>query len=274
MFMRAAHVLVFDSGVGGLSVTAELHKLMPGLKITYVADDEFRPYGNKSEAQLKARLPELLETLAIMLNPDIVIIACNTASTTALHDIRAALTVPVIGVVPAIKPAAKLSKTKSIAVLGTPGTVKRGYVDDLIARFASDCTVNLVGSTKLVNMAEQKLSGGTVNMDTLKHEIDLIFKPHHIDAPNKTKVDVVVLACTHFPLLSAEFKRAAPYKISWVDSGTAIAQRTQRLLERTSGIENNPNPYNIAFLIGPQTCATRRKAFATFGFDSVIALKP
>ena len=103
-----AHVLVFDSGVGGLSVVSELRSLMPDIYITYVADDEFRPYGNRTEAQLKARLPGLLKTLSLAAKPGAIVIACNTASTTALTEIRAALDIPVIGVVPAIKPAAQL----------------------------------------------------------------------------------------------------------------------------------------------------------------------
>ncbi len=291
------HVLIFDSGVGGLSVVAELRKLMPDMYMTYVADDEFRPYGEKTETQLKSRLPGLLKTLVMTTKPDAVVIACNTASTTALDEIRAALDVPVIGVVPAIKPAARMSKTKFIAVLGTPGTVKRAYVDDLIADFAHDCDITLVGSTKLVDMAERKLAGGQVDMDIVKDEIALIFAQLHKDTPHKdisnkedgsnkedaqdkAKIDVVVLACTHFPLLIAELERAAPHKVTWVDSGTAIARRTQLLLERArplkcaekNKLENLQQ--NTALLVGPEVSAARRKAFAAFGFERVIALKP
>ena len=273
MINNAANILVFDSGVGGLSVVAELRKLMPDVHITYVADDEFRPYGDKSEAQLKARLPELLKTLVTMTEPDVVVIACNTASTTALSEIRAALDIPVIGVVPAIKPAAEQTKTKSIAVLGTPGTVKGDYVDDLIAGFASDCAVTLVGSSGLVDMAERKLAGAQIDIDALRNEISLVFERAPNSAPNRPKVDVVVLACTHFPLLVAELERAAPYKVAWIDSGAAIAQRTQLLLE-PAGFLNNKEQSNTAFLIGPETRAARRNTFATFGFDRVVSLKP
>ena len=275
-----AHVLVFDSGVGGLSVVAELRALMPDVYITYVADDEFRPYGEKTEAQLKSRLPALLKTLVMTTKPDAVVIACNTASTTALGEIRDVLDIPVIGVVPAIKPAAQMSKTKAIAVLGTPGTVKRAYVDDLIADFASDCAITLVGSTGLVEMAERKLAGGRVDIGALKDEITLIFAPPPEDAPNKAKVDVVVLACTHFPLLVAELERAAPHKVKWIDSGAAIARRTQLLLGRANAVNRTEkngveNPqHNTALLVGPEVSSARRKAFAAFGFERVIALKP
>ena len=149
------HVLVFDSGVGGLSVVAEIRKRQPDLFLSYIADDEFRPYGNKSEAALQARLPGLLKTLCLMLDPDAVVIACNTASTTALQHIRDKLSIPVIGVVPAIKPAAETSRMGTIGVLGTPGTIRRRYVNDLILDFASDCEVVLQGSTRLVEQAER-----------------------------------------------------------------------------------------------------------------------
>jgi len=265
-----SHVLVFDSGVGGLSVVAELRKLMPDLYMTYVADDAFRPYGEKTEAQLRTRLPGLLKTLVLTVNPDIVVIACNTASTTALTEIRRALDIPVIGVVPAVKPAAQMSQSKSISVLGTPGTVRRKYVDKLIKEFSNNCQVVLHGSTVLVNLAEQKLSGMKIDPHVIKAEVQPMFM-----AEGGDKIDVVVLACTHFPLLIDELKSAAPKNVTWVDSGAAIAKRTQSVLERLSP---NPTPNNpqTALLIGNHNNAgirsERRKMFAEFGFDKTVVL--
>ena len=152
------HILLMDSGVGGLSVSAEIRRRLPDAAQSYLADDAFRPYGDKTEAQIRARLPGLLVPVVEMLRPDAVVIACNTASTTALPFVRAALDVPVVGVVPAIKPAAALSRTKTIAVLGTPGTVRRSYVDALIDQFADGCHVRLKGSVALV--AEARLDAG------------------------------------------------------------------------------------------------------------------
>jgi len=145
-----AHILIFDSGIGGLSVSEHIRRHCPGACLTYVADDAFRPYGNKTEAQLNTRLPELLGILDIMCAPDVIVIACNTASTTALPGIRAAVRAPVVGVVPAIKPAAQQSQTGVIAVLGTPETVARDYVGALIDAFAGGKEVILQGSTALV----------------------------------------------------------------------------------------------------------------------------
>ncbi len=263
-----AHALIFDSGVGGLSVVREIRDRLPRLKLTYVADDAFRPYGDKSPAQLRARLPELLSILVDMVKPDIVVIACNTASTTALASIRSALNVPVIGVVPAIKPAAQMSKTKTIAVLGTPGTVKRRYVDDLIKDFAKGCEVKLHGSVNLVQMAEDKLADGSVSSARLKAEIAPLF-----EGKGGADIDIVVLACTHFPLLAEELSANGPASIKWIDSGEAIARRVDTVLDAqglcTQAVTQSPD---IALLVGPKTDNRRIQAFKAFGFEHVIGL--
>jgi len=260
--------LIFDSGVGGLSVAAEIRQRLPALAMDYVADDEFRPYGEKTAAQLKARLPGLLSVLCDMLQPDIVVIACNTASTTALDDIRRALFVPVVGVVPAIKPAALATRTGTIAVLGTPGTVAREYVDDLITNFAAGKHVLLQGSVNLVDMAEDKLAGRAVEPQRIKAELAPLFS-----GKDGADIDAVVLACTHFPLLKDELKAAVTQSVNWIDSGEAIARRVQSLLAKITPRAGQPYA-DTAFLIGPQTNPERSAAFAQFGFIKVVALKP
>lgn len=263
--------LIFDSGVGGLSVVAEIRKRLPRLKLTYAADDMFRPYGDKTERQLKARLPRLLWELVETTQADLVVIACNTASTTALAEIRAVLDVPVIGVVPAIKPAAQISQTKTIAVLGTPGTVKRRYVDQLIDDFAEDCQVVLQGSVNLVDMAEQKLAGEAVDRAWVKAELMPMFA-----GQAGADIDVVVLACTHFPLLREELKASVTQSVKWIDSGAAIAKRVEDVLD-ARGIslsQSGDVGGDTALLMGPETSPTRRKAFAKFGFEHIVALMP
>lgn len=261
------HALIFDSGVGGLSVAAEIRKLLPELKMTYVADDMFRPYGEKTEAQLKARLPRLLWELTEAVVPDLVVIACNTASTTALSEIRAALDIPVIGVVPAIKPAAKMSKTKTIAVLGTPGTVKRQYVDGLIQDFASDCHVILKGSVNLVDIAEKKLSGAPVDLDWIRTEIAPMFAGR-----KGADIDAVVLACTHFPLLRDELRASVTQSVHWIDSGSAIAKRVEDVLKSITPLQPSRLGPDIALLVGPSSSPARAKTFADFGFKRVVGL--
>lgn len=265
-----AHALIFDSGVGGLSVSREIRTLLPGLRQSYVADDVFRPYGEKTEAELRARLPELLATLSIMLRPDVIVIACNTASTTALPAIRAAVSVPVIGVVPAIKPAAAASRTRSIAVLGTPGTVERRYVDDLIRDFADGCHVTLQGSVNLVDMAEAKLAGEAVDPALIKAELAPMFA-----GQNGANIDAVVLACTHFPLLRDDLKAVVTQSVQWIDSGAAIARRVRDVL-RGNGvtIRMGYNHADTAFFIGPKPERARAQTFADFGFARCVGLMP
>ena len=264
-----ATALIFDSGVGGLSVVAEIRKRMPDLRLTYAADDIFRPYGNKSEAQLKARLPRLLWELSEASQADIAVIACNTASTTALTEIRAALDIPVIGVVPAIKPAAAITKTKTIAVLGTPGTVQRQYVDALIDDFADGCRVLLQGSVNLVDMAEEKLEGKPVELSWIKAELTPLFSGRH-----GADIDAVVLACTHFPLLREELKASVTQSVQWIDSGAAIAKRVEDIVSGLGAIKMPHAGPDTALLIGPPTSAARRRTFADFGFTRVAALMP
>jgi glutamate racemase len=263
------HALVFDSGIGGLSVVRELRALMPDLHLSYTADDAFRPYGSKSEAQLKTRLPALLHTLVLMLHPDVLVVACNTASTAALDEIRARVRIPVIGVVPAIKPAATSSTSKTIAVLGTPGTVARKYVGNLIRTHAKDCQVVLHGSTQLVGQAENKMAGRGVDADILRAELAPMLDGEHGD-----KIDRIVLACTHFPILLDHLRPLVPPHIKWVDSGHAIAQRTQHVLSQlgTPHTESVMSGPQIAFLIGGKPNKARAKMFASFGFSRTVCL--
>lgn len=258
--------MVFDSGVGGLSVVEEIRQLLPELALDYVADDVFRPYGEKSANALIERLPGLIATLTIMLEPDCIIIACNTASVTALASIRAAVDVPVIGVVPAIKPAAQKSQTKTIGVLGTPGTVRRKYVDTLIDKFASDCRVILQGSVNFVDFAERKLAGETLSIQKIRQEIAPMFSGR-----DGVDIDAVVLACTHFPLLKDELRQAVRQSVQWIDSGAAIAKRVRAVLEDQEPVTRNVRD-NLAFLIGPAAHPKRVKAFKDYGFQKTISL--
>lgn len=216
-------ILVFDSGVGGLSILQEIQHHLPQHRYYYACDNGAFPYGTKSESELIDRVDKVLKALIDTLNPAIVVIACNTASTVALPKIRAHFTKPVVGVVPAIKPAAALSKTRVIGLLGTTGTVNRPYTQWLIDEFAPDATIIRVGTTELVEIAELKLRGISPSNNRLRAIIAPIF-----DDP---LCDTLILACTHFPLLQQELEAAAPRHIQWVDSGNAIARRVASLAE-------------------------------------------
>ncbi|WP_066798650.1 glutamate racemase [Sphingomonas soli] len=217
-------ILFFDSGVGGLSVLAPTAALLPRAPIVYVADSAGFPYGTRSEGEIAARVPALLGRLAERYDPRLIVIACNTASTIALQHVRAALDIPIVGTVPAIKPAAALSQTRVIGVLGTEATVRQPYVDDLTARFAADCTVLRHGSAELVELAERALGGESPSPDRLRAVLDGLFAQ-----PSGDRLDVIVNACTHFPLLEGELAAAAPHTVRFVDGGPGIARRVAYL---------------------------------------------
>jgi glutamate racemase len=217
---RDAPILFFDSGVGGLSVVSAARKLLPTAPFIYAADSAGFPYGTKTEADIAARVPALLGRLVERYRPRLVVIACNTASTIALSVVRAALDVPVVGTVPAIKPAALTSRSRVIGVLGTDATVRQPYVDRLSAEFAADCIVIRYGSAELVALAEEKLRGDEIDPATVARAVGGLFSQENGD-----RIDTVVLACTHFPLLANELLAAAPHPVSFVDGSAGIARR-------------------------------------------------
>lgn len=221
-------ILFFDSGVGGLSIVDPARAALPDAPFVYAADSAGFPYGTKSEAEIAARVPVLLGRLAERYRPRLIVIACNTASTIALPVVRGALDLPVVGTVPAIKPAALLSVTRTIGVLGTEATVRQAYVDDLAARFAGDCTVLRYGSAALVEMAEAKLHGRAVAPERYAAVLDGLFSQ-----AGGERIDVIVNACTHFPLVEVELAKAAP-GVRFVDGGPGIARRIVHLMQGES----------------------------------------
>lgn len=259
----AAPLLFFDSGVGGLSVLGPTRALLPTAPIVYAADSAGFPYGLKSESEIAARVPALLGRLVERFKPRLVVIACNTASTIALDVVRAALDVPVVGTVPAIKPAAELSRTRVIGVLGTEATVRQPYVDDLARRFAADCTVLRHGSAVLVALAEAKLAGESVSLDAVRKAVMPL-----IEQPGGERMDVMVLACTHFPLLAEELKANFP-NIALVDGGAGIARR---VLYLTKGQlwPTKTSPNLAIFTSQPPDSLVA--ALRSFGIDEVRTL--
>lgn len=216
-----SRILLFDSGVGGLSIYHELKKQLPDSEYHYYADHDAAPYGNKDDEWLNHRLIHTLDSLNQTIDPDIIVIACNTASTLSLSKLRAKITTPIIGVVPAIKTAAQYKTDLPIGLLATPATVKREYTDTLINTFVDNQVTIKVGSTELVAMAEKKLNGSKVDLS----ELEAIVQPFI-----SSNCRHVVLGCTHFPLLRAELEQIAP-SICWIDSGAAIAKRALSLAD-------------------------------------------
>jgi glutamate racemase len=217
-------ILVFDSGLGGLTVYREIAAARPHADFLYVADDAAFPYGAMDEPALVARVVDLIGELIAAQAPDLVVIACNTASTIALPELRKRFSLPFVGTVPAIKPACADSVTKRVSVLGTEATVAREYTRALIRDYAGDCRVTLVGSNKLAAYAEAELAGAPVSDAALYAEIAPCFRD------DGERTDTVVLACTHYPLLIDRLQRLAPWPVAFLDPAPAIARRVGDLL--------------------------------------------
>jgi glutamate racemase len=258
-------ILVFDSGFGGLSVLKEVVRVRPDADYVYVADNAAFPYGNLSEPQLVSRVIELFERLIAEYLPDLAVIACNTASTVVLPHLRGNFSLPFVGTVPAIKPAASQSKSRVISVLGTPGTVTREYTHDLIAQFAEGCDVTLIGARQLASIAEAKLRGEQVSEQDILVEI----KPAFVEKDGK-RTDQIVLACTHYPLLLDELHKLSPWPVNFVDPAPAIARRVVALIGPK---ENDEEGGKIAVFTGqtPQGL-TERKMLEQFGLSQFFSM--
>jgi glutamate racemase len=219
--MIRPRVLVFDSGFGGLSIAACLRRHLPGVDLVYVADTAFFPYGAQSSETVIGRSMKLVIEPPRFAHVDLIVVACNTASTVVLPHMRERASAPVVGVVPAIKPAARLTKNQRIGILATPATVRRPYTEALIREFAADCEVTCVGSPELVAWAEGKVLGNAVPLEKLRDTLSPLAE---------AGVDTIVLGCTHYPLLIDELREVLPEVTHWVDSGDAIAKRVAFLL--------------------------------------------
>lgn len=228
-------VLVFDSGLGGLTVLREIEKARPDLPLSYMADDAAFPIGRMAEDALKTRVVGVLEHFMAKLAPRMVVIACNTASTLVLPVLRQKFSIPFVGTVPAIKPACAQSRTKRVSVLATPGTVKRDYTRALIQEFAHDCKVTLVGAEHLASMAELSMRGETVDEGEIAREIAPCFV-----SEDGAVTDTVVLACTHYPLILDRLRRASPWPVTFIDPAPAIARRVSELSGTPGERANEP----------------------------------
>jgi glutamate racemase len=252
-----APILMFDSGIGGLTVLREARVLMPDRRFVYVADDAGFPYGAWEEPALRGRIIELFGELLERFRPQISVIACNTASTLAIEALREAYPGhPFVGTVPAIKPAAERTWSGLVSVLATPGTVKRQYTRDLIRQWASKCHVRLVGSDRLASLAERYMRDGFVDEESVRAEI----APCFVEQDGR-RTDIVVLACTHYPFLVNRMRKTAPWPVDWLDPAEAIARRALSLLgepRRGGEAALDSAPDLALFTSGAPDTATRR----------------
>ena len=232
----AAPLLMFDSGVGGLSVLAEVRKLLPDAPVIYAADLAGLPYGTKSEAEVAARVCGLLGRMAERFRPRLICVACNTASTIALAMVRDVLEVPIVGTVPAIKPAAERTKTGVIGLLGTAATIRQGYVDRLEAEFAGGKRLLRYAAPELVEAAEALLRGQSIDPAVFARAAQGLRSQ-----PGGGEIDTVVLACTHFPLVQAQLAEAFGPGVSFVDGAAGIARRVTWLTRDQAFARDRPD---------------------------------
>lgn len=260
-------ILFFDSGVGGLSVLKAAQAALPQAPIVYAADFAGLPYGTKTEIQITARVAGLLGRLVERYQPRLVTIACNTACTIALNEVRAALDLPIVGTVPAIKPASEQTKTGVIGLLGTAATVRQHYVDQLQQEFAADMTLLRYAAPELVQAAEAKLRGEMVAASVYEGAIAALR-----NQPGGEKLDVIVLGCTHFPLVEQELAQAAGGGMTFVDGAAGIARRIGVVTEGQAWPDNPPE----GIFVSTSTLADAepyRPALATYGLTQIEAMR-
>jgi glutamate racemase len=263
-------ILLFDSGLGGLTVFREVKAARPDARLRYVADDAFFPYGAHGEAELVGRVVPLMGTLIDQYRPTLVVIACNTASTLVLPHLRERYEVPFVGTVPAIKPACAASQTKRVSVLGTEGTVSREYTRALIRDFRNGADVTLVGSAKLAAIAEAELRGDATNDAAIAQEIAQEIAPCFVDQDGR-RTDTVVLACTHFPLLLSRLERLAPWPVRFIDPAPAIARRVLELIGPPAAAAGTSTTMSaeITFTSGKPPSEALKATLARFGLVSI-----
>jgi glutamate racemase len=264
--MTDPRILLFDSGMGGLTVARAMRAELPAAELIYAADNAAFPYGGWDEPILVSRIVEVVGALIARVKPDLVVIACNTASTLALAALRQKYQIPFVGTVPAIKPAAAQTKSGMIGVLATPGTAQREYTRALIDTYAYHCRVFLHGAKRLAEIAEAKLRGQRFDPEEVRAEIAPVFRKRE-----GKLTDVVVLACTHYPLLLDELTNAAPWPVTFIDPAPAIARRAAEVLKSqfsaSTGMANGLDGGTVFFTSPRGRNSESLAAYGLMGFD-------
>lgn len=265
--MKTQPILFFDSGIGGLTVMRAAKLKLPEYQFIYIADDAYFPYGEKCAKELKEHILHLFQKLIIRFNPSMCVIACNTASTLILEDLRQEFpNCLFVGTVPAIKLAAQNTRSGLISVLATPGTVKRDYTKKLINSFAQNCEVTLVGAENLAAISENYMRTNNINLELLKTEIAPVF-----NTENNKYTDIVVLACTHYPFLINQMRNVAKWPVDWLDPSEAIANRIKNLLEKNQIIsEFNNEKIDIAYFTSNNVDFLTKRLLQAFGLTLLL----
>ncbi|MCE2577474.1 glutamate racemase [Gluconacetobacter entanii] len=257
-------ILAFDSGIGGLGIVRCLRQDIPGACIDYLADTAVFPYGEQADDFLVARIVTLVGQAIARLRPDLVVIACNTASTLALGELRARHDVPFVGCVPPIKWAADLTQSRTIGLLATRATLTRSYLHDLRNRFAPDCTLVTYGARNLADLSELAFRGQQIPDQAISAEMAGLFSQ-----PGGDAIDVVGLGCTHYTFLLDHFRRLGRPGLNWIDPAQAVSRQAARLAHRIGNITAKQQETGQAFFtalpedIGAVLPGLRRMGYET-----------
>ena len=219
---------IFDSGIGGTSIWREIHHLLPLEKTIYLADSKNAPYGQKSKEEI-INLCLKNTDLLLKMNCKLIVVACNTATTNAIKELRAKYTIPFIGIEPAIKPAALNSKTQKIGILATQGTLISELFNKTAEQFQTTKIIEQVGHGLV-----QLIEGGEINSPEMTELLQCYLQPM-IDAD----IDYLVLGCSHYPYLIPQIKKILPDHVQIIDSGQAVAKQTQKLLQNNAGFNTS-----------------------------------
>lgn len=260
------NLLVFDSGIGGLGVVRQIRRRQPDANLIYLADNGFYPYGEKPDATLITRILEIIGAAIALTQPDAVVIACNSASTVALSHLREAFSLPFIGCVPPIKPAAAASTTRHIGLLATAATIRRPYLADLVQKFAGDCTLHSHGTAILADLAEAKFRGQTLNLPDLQAAIAPL-----LTQPGAELIDAVALGCTHYTFLLPELSALRP-GIKWFDPAGAVARQTAAVTGQLAATAPSPHANTVFFTAPRPDTAIVDAGLRNYGFTQSLQL--
>ena len=253
-------ILIFDSGIGGLTILREVRVALPGRRIVYVGDDAGFPYGEWKEEDLIPRVVGLFERCVEAFAPELAIVACNTASTLIMPALRARFEIPIVGTVPPIKPAATQTASGLVSVLATPGTVKREMIKRMVAEHSGQADVTLIGSTGLARLAEEHMRGQSIDQTKLSDELAPCFVEHA-----GARTDIVVLGCTHYPFLVHEMRRLAPWPVDWIEPAEAIARRALALVGPTPPMDPREAMSDIALMTAGSPAPELARLLGGFG---------
>lgn len=258
----AGRSLVFDSGIGGMGVVQALRDLLPALHIDYLADTALFPYGEQPDVLLTSRIVSLLVCACERLQPDVLVIACNTASTIALPALRERLKIPVVGCVPPIRWAGRVSTSRVIGLLSTSATARRPYILQLHQDFASDCRLITHGARRLADLAERAFLGEAIADADVQHEMHCLFSQPHGD-----EIDTVGLGCTHYTFLMDAFERLSPDGVTWLDPAPAVARQVRTVLQTAECLSESSQAGRLLMTRAPHEAARLEAAAKRLGFN-------